>query len=89
MKSVTVLVICLILGGLIGSLVGKIAEQFVTTGPMRTVLGTSISFGLNPGVSVDLSFLFFSFGLAVNINLLTILGFLLGVVLYKRFFRTQ
>lgn len=81
------LVICLILGGLVGSLIGQIAGNFVTSGPMRTVLSTSISFGLNPGLSVDLGFLFFSIGLAVNINILTVLGFLLGVVLYKRFLR--
>ena len=85
MKNVGQFIICLIVGGLVGSLMGEIAAQFITSGPLHTVLTTSVSFGLNPGLSLDLSFLFFSIGLGMNINVLTVLGFLLGVVFYKRF----
>jgi hypothetical protein len=89
MKSTAQFVICLILGGLVGSLMGEIAGQFTASGPLRTVLTTSISFGLTPGLSVDLGFLFFSIGLGMNINVLTVLGFLLGIVLYKRFLQAS
>ncbi|HAG07491.1 MAG: Uncharacterized protein XD69_0083 [Clostridia bacterium 62_21] len=76
-KNPWVLVILLLLGGLAGSAVGQLfAPTWRFLGPvLRTGLGLA---------ELDLHFLKLTFGFSVNIGVLTLLGFILGYLLYRR-----
>jgi len=76
-KSVWVLIILLILGGLAGSVLGQIL------GPTFPVLKAGTSIGLRPGV-LDLHFMTVTFGFSVSVGPLTLLGFVLGYFIYAR-----
>lgn len=76
-KSVWVLIILLILGGLAGSLLGQIL------GPTLPILKAGTSIGLRPGV-LDLHFMTITFGFSVSVGPLTLLGFVLGYFVYAR-----
>ncbi len=72
-----VLILLLVIGGLAGSAIGQaLAPSF----PFLGTLGTA---GLEPGV-LDLYFLKITFGFSIAIGPLTLLGFLLGYIVYRR-----
>ncbi len=72
-----ILIILLILGGLAGSALGQMLS------PTFPFLGTIVSAGLAPGV-LDLQFMTITFGFSIIIGPLTLLGFLMGYLVYRR-----
>lgn len=65
----------LVIGGLIGELAGKV--DFLWW------LGYGQSFGLSNPIVLDLSVVQLTFGLAFKINIASILGIIIAVVLYR------
>lgn len=75
-----ILILLLVLGGIIGSWIG---DAIVTLWPAANILGNTQSVGI-PGFSLDLGVINFSFGFMMHINLLTIIGFMVAYMVYKR-----
>jgi len=72
-----ILIILLVFGGLAGSAVGQALS------PTFPFLDPITSAGLAPGV-LDLRFMTITFGFSITIGPLTLLGFLLGYLVYRR-----
>ncbi len=75
-----ILILLLVLGGIIGSWIG---DAIVALWPAANILGNTQSVGI-PGFSLDLGVINFSFGFMMHINLLTIIGFMVAYMVYKR-----
>ncbi|WP_242939004.1 DUF4321 domain-containing protein [Thermosyntropha lipolytica] len=75
-----VLLLLVILGGIVG---GWIGNAIIKLWPALSFLGTNQSLGI-PGFTVDLQVLTFTFGFMLNINLFTLLGFVLAYILYRK-----
>jgi hypothetical protein len=76
-KNPWVLLLLLFLGGLAGDAVAYVLP------PGLSVLKASSSIGLKPA-TLDIHFLQFTFGLTINIGILTVIGFLFGYFLYRK-----
>ena len=82
-KSGGYLLLFIFIGGLLGSILGEILQIVSPQGMIRSIFGEAMSLGLDPPVSVNLVLLTFTLGFLLKINLLSVLGMLLGAYLYK------
>ena len=72
------LVVLLIICGLIGSLVGTLLQVLLP------ILGYGFpAIGLSP-ITIDLLVLSITFGLVLKLNLASIIGFIVGIIIYFR-----
>ncbi|MEW5761613.1 MAG: DUF4321 domain-containing protein [Bacillota bacterium] len=71
------LVVLILLGGLAGSALGQLLA------PTFPFLGQALRAGLEPS-TLNLQFFTITFGFSVKVNVLTLLGFILGYVVYRR-----
>jgi len=78
-KSPWLLVIFLIIGGIIGTIIG----DALGTIPSLAILKEAKTIGI-PATSLDLHVFTVSFGLLLKLNLLGVVGLLLGVLAYRR-----
>ena len=83
-KSPWVLLLFILLGGLLGWTLGKTLQVIAPQGTIQNVFSTAINPGFGP-LTLDLVILKLTLGFAINMNLLTFLGILLGLYLYKQF----
>jgi hypothetical protein len=67
-----------------GGLLGEILPSVAPGGIIQNVFATAIHPGLNPPGTVDLRLLTFTIGFTVKMNLLTFIGMILGVFIYKQ-----
>ena len=82
-KSGGYLLLFIFIGGLLGSILGEILQIVSPQGLVRNIFAEALSLGLDPPVTVNLVLLKFTLGFLLKINLLSILGMLLGAYLYK------
>jgi hypothetical protein len=82
-KSGGYLLLFIFIGGLLGNVLGEILQVVSPQGAVRSIFGESASLGLDPPVTVNLVLIKFTLGFLLKINLLSILGMLLGAYLYK------
>jgi len=71
------------IGGLLGGMLGEILAVFSPSEQIQTIFAKALSPGLDPPLTVDLVLLKVTLGFLFKVNLLTILGILLGIYLYK------
>ena len=71
------------IGGLLGGMLGEILTVFSPSEQIQTIFARSLSPGIDPPLTVNLVLFKITIGFLLKINLLTILGILLGVYLYK------
>jgi hypothetical protein len=84
-KSPWILVTCVIVGGLFGGLLGEILTAvFPHSGIIQNVFTQAVHPGLTPPVTIDLWLLKVTLGFTLKMNLLTFIGILLGVFVYKQ-----
>jgi hypothetical protein len=83
-KSVGVLLIFILIGGVLGGIFGEILHVMAPNGAIQNIFSSYFSPGINPPLTVDLVLLKVTFGFSIKINLLSILGMLLGAYLYKQ-----
>ncbi len=76
-RNLWILIMMLIIGGIAGSALGQLLS------PSFPALGSFTSIGLEPGV-LDLLFMSVTFGFSLAIGPLTLLGFLVGYLIYSR-----
>lgn len=82
-KSGGYLLLFIFIGGLLGNVLGEILQVVSPQGAVRSIFGEAASLGLDPPVTVNLVLITFTLGFLLKINLLSILGMLLGAYLYK------
>ncbi len=82
-KSGGYLLLFIFIGGLLGSVLGEILQIVSPQGVVQSIFGEALSLGLDPPVTVNLVLFKFTLGFLVKINLLSVLGMLLGAYLYK------
>lgn len=81
-KSAKEYVFITLLGAISGSFIG---DFLGSTFPVLEFLGKAYSIGFKSPIVVDLRVLEFTFGLSLGINLMSIIGVVLAVILYKKF----
>lgn len=83
-NSVVVLLVILILGALIGTVIGEVIAAMVPGGTVEKIFSKGINPGLSPPATLDLKVLSLSFGFNVKINLSSLLGIGLALLLYRK-----
>ena len=83
-KSSWVLVIFILVGGLLGGVMGEILRVIAPHGTIQQIFATSIRPGIDPPLTVDLVLLKTTIGFIFKMNLLSFIGILLGIYLYKQ-----
>lgn len=82
--SVIVLLVILILGALIGTVIGEVIAVMAPGGIVEKIFSKGISPGLSPPATLDLKILSLSFGFTVKINLSSLLGIGLALLVYRK-----
>ncbi len=82
--SVIVLLVILILGALIGTVIGEVIAVMAPGGTVEKIFSKGINPGLSPPATLDLKILSLSFGFTVKINLSSLLGIALALLLYRK-----
>ena len=82
-KSGRYLLLFIFIGGLLGSVLGEILQIVSPQGAVQSIFGEALSLGLDPPVAMNLVLFKFTLGFLVKINLLSVLGMLLGAYIYK------
>lgn len=82
--SVIVLLVILILGALIGSVIGEVIGALFPGGYVEAVFSKGVSPGLAPPAVLDLKVLTLTLGLTMKINLASLLGIVLALLVYRK-----
>lgn len=82
--SIIVLLVILILGALIGTVIGEVVATIAPGGTLEKIFSKGIHPGLSPPATLDLKILSISFGFTVKINLSSLLGIGLALLLYRK-----
>jgi len=83
-KSIGVLLIFILIGGMLGGIFGEILRVMAPNGAIQNIFASNFSPGINPPLTVDLVLLKLTFGFSIKVNLLSVLGMFLGAYLYKQ-----
>ena len=83
-KSPWILVSCVVVGALLGGLLGEILTAVFPAGVIQNIFTQAVHPGLTPPVTIDLWLLKVTVGFTLKMNLLTFIGILLGVFVYKQ-----
>jgi hypothetical protein len=75
-----VLLLLMIIGGIIG---GWLGETLVKIWPHLNMLGVMHRVGI-PAFTIDLHVFTITFGFMLNVNIFTIIGFIVAYLVYKR-----
>lgn len=82
-KGTALLLLFLFLGAALGSVLTAIFNLFVPSGPLAHLFLAHVTIGSSDPVTLKLILLDLSFGLRIHINLLNILGMVLGFYIYQ------
>jgi len=84
MDSVVVLLVILILGALIGSVIGEVIGALAPGGYVEAILAKGISPGIAPPAVLDLKVLTLTLGVTMKINLASLIGIVLALIVYRK-----
>ncbi|WP_040210706.1 DUF4321 domain-containing protein [Clostridium polynesiense] len=76
------LIIFIILGAISGSILGEFLGSYF---PSLKILSTIYSIGTKAPLFVDLKVMTLTLGMTVNLNVMTIIGVILSIILYKKY----
>ncbi len=79
-KNIIILLLFVLCGLVVGGLIGELTKN---TG--LSWLSYGQSFGLSSPLSLDIGIMQITFGLMFKINISSIIGLIIGVILYRRF----
>ncbi len=83
-KSIGVLLIFILIGGMLGGIFGEILRVMAPNGTIQNIFASNFSPGINPPLIIDLVLLKLTFGFGIKVSLLSVLGMFLGAYLYKQ-----
>ncbi len=84
LDSVVVLLVILILGALIGSVIGEVIGALAPGGYVETIFAKGINPGISPPAVLDLKVLTLTVGATMKINLASLIGIVLALILYRK-----
>ncbi len=84
LDSVVVLLVIMILGALIGSVIGEVIGTLAPGGYLEKVFSKGVNPGISPPAILDLKVLVLTLGLTVKINLASLLGIALALLIYRK-----
>lgn len=82
-KSGWTLLLFILIGGLLGGVLGEILRVFTPSGTIQNIFAKAVTPGIDPPFTMDLEFFTLTIGFTLKIHLLTLLGILLGIYIYK------
>ncbi|AFS52620.1 DUF4321 domain-containing protein [Leptospirillum ferriphilum] len=82
-KGVMLLFLFIFLGAALGSILTAIFNVFVPSGPLAHIFLSQVTVGSLHPVTIGLVLLNLTFGLQLHINLLNILGMVMGYYVYQ------
>ena len=82
--SVIVLLVIVILGALIGSVIGEVIATLAPGGLLEKIFSKGLNPGLTPPAVLDLKVLTLTFGLTMKVNLASLLGIVLALLIYRK-----
>ncbi len=80
-KSIWILVIFILSGLVIGGLLGQLASNI----DWLSWMSFGQQFGLRDPINLDLSVVNITFGLMFNINIASIIGVTIAIIIYRKF----
>ncbi|MBI3988603.1 MAG: DUF4321 domain-containing protein [candidate division NC10 bacterium] len=83
-ESAVILVVILILGALVGSVIGEVIASLLPGGLVEQIFAKGVNPGISPPAVLDLKVVTATFGLTVRINLASLLGIGLALLIYKK-----
>lgn len=83
-ESVVAMLVILILGALIGSVLGEVIGALAPGGYVEAIFAKGISPGIAPPAVLDLRVVTLTVGATVRINLASVLGIALALLVYRR-----
>ena len=84
LDSMVVLLVILILGALIGSVIGEVIGTLAPGGYLEKVFSRGVNPGISPPAVLDLKVITLTLGLTVKINLASLLGIVLALLIYRK-----
>jgi hypothetical protein len=84
LDSVVVLLVIVILGALIGSVIGEVIGTLAPGGYLEKVFSRGVNPGIAPPAVLDLKVITLTLGLTVKINLASLLGIVLALLIYRK-----
>ena len=82
--SIIVLLVIVILGALIGSVIGEVITTLAPGGIIEKVFSKGVNPGITPPAILDLRVITLTFGLTMKINLASLLGIALALLIYRK-----
>ncbi len=82
--SIVVLLVIVILGALIGSVIGEVIATLAPGGILEKVFSKGVNPGITPPAILDLRVITLTFGLTMKINLASLLGIALALLIYRK-----
>ena len=83
-KTPWLLIFFVIVGGLFGGLIAEVLRAVAPTGPISTLFLENLPIGITTPFTMDLYLVTLTFGAALKINLLSVIGVLMGVYIYRQ-----
>lgn len=84
MDSVVVLLVIVILGALIGSVIGEVIGTLAPGGYLERIFSKGVNPGIAPPAVLDLKVLTLTLGVTMKINLASLLGIVLALLIYRK-----
>ncbi|MBI5192385.1 MAG: DUF4321 domain-containing protein [Nitrospirae bacterium] len=82
-KNFWFLILFIFIGTLLGGVLGEILRSISPEGFLRNAFTEGFFIGISPPITFDLRIISFTIGFTLRANLLTLLGTILGVYIYK------
>ncbi len=82
-KNIWVLLLLILIGALLGNVLGEILRAISPEGPVRNIFTEGFHIGIAPPLTLNLRIITFTIGFTIRANLLTLLGSILGIYIYK------
>ncbi len=83
-KTGKMLLFFILLGGISGGVLSEILRRMSSAPFVHDIFIKGFKIGINPPLSVDLYLFSFTLGFSIQMNLLTLLGVILGIYTYKQ-----
>ena len=83
-RNFWIFLVFILLGAFLGSILGEILGIVAPEGPLRNIFLKAFKIGIDPAFTLNIRIITFTIGFTFSINLMSILGMIIGVYLYKQ-----
>lgn len=82
-KNIWLLILFIFIGALLGGVLGEILKAISPEGLLKDIFTKGFDIGVASPMIIDLRIISFTLGFTLRANLLTLLGGILGIYIYK------